>query len=105
MSSFSLYKEVVNPNLPNMISVSENSVYFSSAARRKMGIEIGQFFEFLIDRGENAIAVKMYTVRKKNSFAINSTGYCKLRISSVTPRGRYYYQNGLKDMWVFKLEK
>lgn len=94
-----------NYHTTSMISVSKNSVYFSSKFRKEMNVKPNDYFSFAFIEGSNMIEVKNEngSEERRIKYKIDGKGYCKLRLSSVMPQGRYIFQ-GKSDLgYIMKL--
>ena len=75
------------------ISLSQNSIYFSSRLRKDKGFSESDRFQFLYDRESGIVVVfRVGDKVKDGGVRMNKDGYCKTRINKLLAHGRYYLE-------------
>jgi len=81
------------------ISLSQNSIYFSSRLRKDKGFGEGDRFQFLYDKQSHLIVVIKI---KEGGVRLNKDGYCKTRVNRLMTHGRYHLSDKKGDCLTFK---
>lgn len=84
------------------ISLSQNSIYFSSRLRKDRGFKEDDRFQFLYDNQDKVVAVMKI---KEGGVRLNKNGYCKTRINNLIKHGRYYLIEMKGDCIIFRYKK